>query len=72
MQNPFLRKGSLGSHIPGEYTGLKGERSFNPEKTSIGTMDDYPCRLTMYEKPPPSEISMEEFETFAIDRLQGT
>lgn len=28
--------------------------------------------MTMYNEPPDGEISLEEFERFAIDRLQGT
>jgi hypothetical protein len=32
---------------------------------------EYPQRLTMYTQPPSMEISMEEFEAFALDRLQG-
>ena len=31
----------------------------------------YPQRLSFYGQPPPVEISMEEFERFALDRLQG-
>lgn len=33
---------------------------------------DYPHRVNFYLRPPPSEITIEEFETFALDRLQGT
>lgn len=32
---------------------------------------DYPHRLNFYLKPPPQEITIEEFEGFALDRLQG-
>lgn len=32
---------------------------------------EYPHRLNFYLKPPPAEISIEEFEQFALDRLQG-
>ena len=31
---------------------------------------DYPFRLNFYLKPPPAEITIEEFEGFALDRLQ--
>ena len=31
----------------------------------------YPHRLSLYDRPPPVEISIEEFEQFALDRLQG-
>ncbi|KAJ2744364.1 DNA primase subunit pri2 [Coemansia sp. BCRC 34301] len=30
----------------------------------------YPCRLTMYSEAPDVEVSIEEFEAFALDRLQ--
>jgi DNA primase large subunit len=39
-------------------------RNYNLEK-------DYPFRLNFYLKPPPQEITIEEFEGFALDRLQG-
>jgi DNA primase large subunit len=32
---------------------------------------DYPQRLNFYEIPPTAELSLEEFETWAIDRLRG-
>ena len=28
-------------------------------------------RLSLYDQPPPDELSLEEFEQFALDRLQG-
>lgn len=31
----------------------------------------YPHRLNFYERPPVEEITLEEFETWAIDRLRG-
>lgn len=34
--------------------------------------NDYPHRLSLYDTPPTSEISLEQFETWAIDRLRGT
>lgn len=33
---------------------------------------EYPFRLNFYLKPPPSEITIEELEEYALDRLQGT
>ncbi|KAI8325029.1 DNA primase large subunit Spp2, partial [Martensiomyces pterosporus] len=30
----------------------------------------YPARLSVYSNPPDLEVSIEEFETFALDRLQ--
>ncbi len=32
---------------------------------------DYPYRLNFYETPPTTEISLEDFEKWAIDRLRG-
>lgn len=32
----------------------------------------YPRRLTFYDKPPLEEITIEDFEVWAIDRLRGT
>ncbi|KAF9153868.1 hypothetical protein BG015_002419 [Linnemannia schmuckeri] len=32
--------------------------------------DLYPTRLNFYREPPPLEISIEEFEQFALDRMQ--
>ena len=33
---------------------------------------EYPHRLNFYEVPPIAEITLEEFEQWAIDRLRGT
>ena len=33
--------------------------------------NDYPHRLSLYDIPPTAEISLEEFETWAIDRLRS-
>lgn len=33
--------------------------------------NDYPFKLSLYDVPPTSEISLEEFETWAIDRLRS-
>lgn len=33
--------------------------------------NDYPHRLSLYDVPPTAEISLEEFETWAIDRLRS-
>ena len=32
---------------------------------------DYPHRLNFYEIPPTAEISLEDFEKWAIDRLRS-
>lgn len=31
----------------------------------------YPHRLNFYERPPVEEITIEDFEVWAIDRLRG-
>lgn len=33
---------------------------------------DYPYRLNFYTTPPTSEITLDQFEQWAIDRLKGT
>ena len=33
---------------------------------------EQPAKLSLYEDPPESRVSLEEFESFAIDRLKGT
>jgi DNA primase large subunit len=33
---------------------------------------EYPHRLSFYEIPPTTEITLEQFEQWAIDRLKGT
>ena len=30
------------------------------------------AKLSLYEDPPESRVSLEEFESFAVDRLKGT
>ena len=32
---------------------------------------DYPHRLSLYEIPPTAEITLEQFEQWAIDRLRS-
>ncbi|EXJ58327.1 DNA primase large subunit [Cladophialophora yegresii CBS 114405] len=44
------------------------------KKTQFATAsykeNEYPSRLSLYDVPPTQEISLEEFETWAIDRLR--
>ena len=46
------------------------------KKTQFATAtfkeQEYPYRLSFYDVPPTQEISLEEFETWAIDRLRST
>jgi hypothetical protein len=50
-------------------------RNVNHKKTQFQTAtykeNQYPYRLSIYDEPPTQEISLEEFETWAIDRLRG-
>jgi DNA primase large subunit len=45
------------------------------KKTQFATAtyqeNEYPHRLSLYDVPPTQEISLEEFETWAIDRLRS-
>ena len=34
-------------------------------------LQDYPHRLSLYEVPPTAEITLEQFEQWAIDRLRS-
>jgi DNA primase large subunit len=48
-----------------------GRSVFSDNGQNYDLQADYPFRLNFYLKPPPSEITIEEFEMFALDRLQG-
>ncbi|RUS16956.1 DNA primase large subunit [Endogone sp. FLAS-F59071] len=52
----------------------KQSRHINSYKPSargeVSLQNNYPFRLNFYLEPPSNEISVEEFETFALDRLQ--
>ena len=37
----------------------------------IYKQQEYPHRLSFYEVPPTTEITLEQFEQWAIDRLRG-
>jgi DNA primase large subunit len=39
---------------------------------SIYQQQDYATRLNFYRLPPTAEITLEEFEEWAINRLKGT
>ncbi|KAJ1918086.1 DNA primase subunit pri2 [Mycoemilia scoparia] len=57
-------KREFGSNVGGIGGGFGGRA---PE---VITHSGYPHRLQMYNKPPELEITIEEFESFALDRLQ--
>lgn len=47
-------------------TPIKSEVALSPRS------DRYPHRLNLYERPPLDELTIEEFEVWAIDRLRRT
>jgi DNA primase large subunit len=53
----------------------KRRARIDPKKTQFPTeetpKEDYKHRLNFYALPPTSEITLEEFETWAINRLKG-
>ncbi|KAI9331903.1 eukaryotic and archaeal DNA primase, large subunit-domain-containing protein [Pilaira anomala] len=48
----------------------KGKAVYTENGKNYNLQKDYPSRLNFYLKPPPTEITIEEFEGFALDRLQ--
>ena len=53
---------------------LKRQRLDHKKKqfaTAAYKEQDYPTRLNFYEIPPTAEISLEDFERWAIDRLRS-
>lgn len=49
----------------------QGRSVFTDNGGNFNLQRDYPFRLNFYLKSPPSEITIEEFEIFGLDRLQG-
>lgn len=47
-----------------------GRRNFEPVAYAELSAALYPSRLSFYDAPPLEEITLEEFETWAIDRLK--
>ncbi|CED82915.1 dna primase large subunit [Phaffia rhodozyma] len=41
-----------------------------PEVTKHGKSSKYPWRLNFYNRPPPDDVTLEEFEEYAIARLR--
>jgi DNA primase large subunit len=54
----------------------KRRADFDPKRQQFAVASyknvDYPHRLNFYETPPTAEITLEQFEQWAIDRLRST
>lgn len=53
----------------------KRKNTIDPKKRQFADptykTQEYPHRLSFYEVPPTAEITLEQFEQWAIDRLRG-
>lgn len=60
-----------------DYTRIDPKRrsTIDYKKRQFATptykQQDYPHRLSLYEIPPTAEITLEQFEQWAIDRLRS-
>lgn len=52
------------------FSTKKRVRKSHISLDSTSLLNNYPSRLTMYKNPPAEEITLEEFERFAVDRLK--
>ncbi|KAF9363010.1 hypothetical protein BGX34_005082 [Mortierella sp. NVP85] len=48
----------------------KGNQKGQKEQAPGTAVDHYPCRLNFYDTPPKLKISLEQFEQYALDRMQ--
>ena len=72
MQNPLAAARPSGNKIVGLQSTIAVNNSESlAELKQLQRQLQYPHRVSVYREPPPVEISIEDFETFAIDRLQG-
>ncbi len=51
---------------------LKDGRVLSAANKVVAMNEAEKCELSMYDLPPTDEITVEELESFAIERLQGT
>lgn len=55
--------------------GARGEVARHPlkggQQTRSGPSERYPYRLNFYTRPPLEEVTIEEFEGWALDRLRS-
>lgn len=61
---------------PSERKPLSSERASTLGSASVDRYSTkgprrYPFRLNLYDKPPIHEVTIEQFEIWAIDRLRG-
>ena len=74
--DPF--QAHFGGFAAASAAGGKGDRAADGGATNLDQLRQrsrplqFPSRLSMYARPPPTELSLEDFEQFALDRLQGT
>ena len=47
------------------------QKHFSEPNPGFDNLSGYPFRLNFYDLPPVQEITLEEFELWAIDRLYG-
>jgi hypothetical protein len=74
MQNPLReQQRSKQSAFSAPGVGLKKGASYSniEEMREMAKGLTYPHRLSFYDCPPIEEISMEDFELYAVDRLRG-
>lgn len=64
------KKSKVANRFAAATEANKG-RVYSDTGKNYNLKKDYPFRLNFYLKPPPMEITVEEFEVFALDRLQG-
>ena len=60
-----LGASTTGSTSGGGLSGGGGEVHLSSSRST-----KYPHRLNLYERPPTDEVTLEEFEIWAIDRLR--
>lgn len=60
---------SAAAGLPGSSRAFAGAGGV--ERHATRGPRKYPFRLNMYREPPVHEVTVEQFETWAIDRLRG-
>jgi hypothetical protein len=77
VRRPLNQKGSSGGGGGGYYSSTAAATGaaaatgqVEKHGTTVTRSSRYPHRLNMYQDPPMDEITVEEFEEWAIDRLR--